>query len=754
MVRNTLIVKATVLPFYCHNQYRVNPFIARVFYSILPPVDGFSAACLKALRGLFMGRFQKVYDDILTGTAPGFGSRLGSFAADRLGAFRRLPARELLETDFLAALKPGAFENYSDFLENSAETPLPWKDVPVDLIPAAVVEAAEETLHRYFPLPASDVPFTGTIDWHCGFGNGSQHWSKIPNIAAADLRPCRELNRHRAFVTLALAARKTGDSKYAEAFSALLNSWCDQNAPEKGVNYIYSLDLGMRGIAWVFASRLLRGNKGFDAATQSRLQRNLYAQARHIAEYLSYAEDTGRNHRLIGEAAALAYLALCCPQWKDSEKWIKRGLGALWATLDDQIYPDGMHFEASFGYHLLATEFVLLLFSEMRRQKRPVPAKAYVLLENMATALRLARQPDGELPNINDNDGSVLMPLELSTEQRLEGIMAAMAAMYERPDFKSASGGAWPLYAHLLLGEKGAEDFRLLATYAEDFPALAAFHEARLHIIRRGKDYVLFKNNPDPSPESGHNHADLLNLLLFFDGRQILTDGGTYRFADDNGFRNALRSTAAHNTVTIDLHGQSEPQGRFGWATQLKPGLTEALEDSGAIVIDGQHDSFERIDVTHRRIAVWLKREAALIVIDQMQGQDAHHFEQFWHFPPGSMVEDAGPKLYRLTQGGKPSAFIRFLREKDNDTHEIMAGTERNKTCNISPRYGYVQPATAIKHSWTSTLAKGNSAHRITIFSKNDIDPAFAEVWHAEFRLFGWSIDCNQTPAKVTVAKD
>ncbi|MDE1153785.1 MAG: alginate lyase family protein [Micavibrio sp.] len=701
-----------------------------------------------------MARFQKVYDDILTGSLPGLGSRLEALAAGHLGTFRRLPARELSETDFLDTLQPGAFENYSDFLEHSGTTALPWKDVPQALIPARTIENAEETLQRHFPLLDSDFTFPGPIDWHCGFGDGRKHWSDSPNTAAGDLRPCRELNRHRSFVTLALAALKTGDTKYARAFSALLNSWCDQNAPEKGVNYIYSIDLGIRGVAWVFASRLLRGQDGFDRATQSRLQRNLYAQARHIAEYLAYAEETGRNHRLIGEAASLAYLALTCPQWKESEKWLKQALGALWATFDDQVYTDGMHFEASFGYHLLVTEFMLLLFSEMRRQKRPIPAKAYTLLEKMATALRLARQPDGELPNINDNDGSVLIPLELTTEERLQGIMAAMAALYERPDFKSATASDWPLYAHLLLGEKGAEDFRLLAHYAEDFPALAEFHEARIHIVRQQKDYVLFKNNPDPSPESGHNHADLLSLLLFFDGTQVLTDAGTYRYADDNGFRNALRSTAAHNTVTVDTHGQSEPQGRFMWATQLKPGLTEVVEEADTIVIDGQHDSFERMGVTHRRIAVWLKKQETLVVIDQMQGQDTHYFEQFWHFPPGSMIEDAGIKLYRLTQGGKPSAFIRFLREKDNDAHELTAGTERNKTCNISPRYGYVLPSTAVKHSWTSTLAKGNSAHRITIFSKTDIDPAFAEVWHAEFRLFGWSIDCNQTPAKVTVAKD
>ncbi len=679
-----------------------------------------------------------------------------SVAANAVGAFTKLPAAEPSENDFLKALLPGAFDTMADFLEHQNDAGLPWKSVPKKLIPAGVKDAAEEACLRHFPLLDTDFKFAGAIDWHCGFGDGTVGWAKIAlelpeNV---DTRPCRELNRHRSLVTLALAAVQTGDAKYARAFCALLNSWCDQNKPEMGINYLHGIDIGIRATAWLFASRLLRGNDGYDMATQSRLHRNLLAHARHLAEYLSYAEGGHRNHRLIVEASTLAWLALCNPQWADSEKWIKRGLASLWSTLDDQIYPDGMHFEASFGYHLLAVECLLLLFSEMRRQKRPMPAKAYALLQSMVNVLRLSRQPDGELPNINDNDGGVLMPLELSTEDRIEGIAATMAVLYERPDFKAASQSTWPLYAHLLLGEKGGEDYRLLASYPEDFPALASFHESCINIIRRDKDFVLFKNNPDPAPESGHNHADLLSILLFFDGRPVLADAGTYRFAGDNGFRNALRSTFAHNTVAVDMLNQSEPLGRFHWNYQLKPGHTEALDEKEFIVLDAQHDSYERIAVTHRRVLVWLKKTSTLIVIDQMQGQDAHYFEQSWHFPPGSMVEDAGPHLYRLTQAGAPAAYIRFLREKENDTHEIQAGTERNKTCNISPRYGYILPGVAIKHAWTSTLAKGNSAHRITVFSKQDIDPHYTEVWHAEFRLFGWNIDMNQTPAAVTKAKE
>jgi len=703
-----------------------------------------------------MNSFQFLYDTILVGEKPGAGTRLRATAAALVGAFNRLPTVEMTTPEFMKTLVPSAPSTIGEYLQEERERPRAYGTVSPEMIPQALVAAADEALARHFPLLGTNFRFDGRIDWFGGYGDEALHWSKTleGKSAGAETRPIRELNRHKFFVTLALAAVKTGEDKYVRGFNDVLHSWCDWNPPETGFNYVHGTDIGIRCIAWIFADGLLKDFAAYDAVTRERLQRNLYAQARHLAEYLSYAEETGRNHRLIVEAASLAYIGLSFPEWRDAEKWIKRGLSSLWSTFDEQIYPDGMHFEASFGYHLLVAECMFLIFAEMRRQKRPVPSKAYALLQRMTTVLRLSRQPDGTLPNINDDDGSVALPLDIPQKERIEGLLASAAVLFDRPDYKAAAGIPWPLYGQLLLGDAGAEDYRVLANYADDFSGLATLNNARIHIIRRGGDFVLFKNNPDPAPQSGHNHADLLSLLLWFDGKPLLVDAGTYRFADDKGFRNALRSTFAHNTVAVDMHDQSEPEERYLWSYQLKPGLTEAIEEDGVIIIDGQHDSFERIGVTHRRVVLWLKDVAALVVIDQMQGHDTHFFTQSWHFAPGLVIADAGAAHYRLEAEGKPLAHIQFLREKETDAHEIMSGTERNKSSNVSLSYGALDPAPVINHSWTSTLKPGNSAHRITVFSKTEIDPHFAEVFHAEFRLFGWRIDVSQTPAKVERSKD
>ena len=206
--------------------------------------------------------------------------------------------------------------------------------------------------------------------------------------------------------------------------------------------------------------------------------------------------------------------------------------------------------------------------------------------------------------------------------------------------------------------------------------------------------------------------------------------------------------------MTVDGRGQAEPVKGFGWEGRMKPGQTQAIETEDAVIIDGLHESYDEIGVTHRRIVVWLKKEAALAVIDQMQGDNTHSFTQHWHFPQGAMPEDAGHCHYRLVKEGKAIAHIRFLLEKETDRHDVVTGSEQNKACHVSPRYGKIAPNTALRHSWTSTLSPTNSSHRITFFSKNDADPAFGEVWHGEYKLFGWTVDLTQTPATVQKTKD
>lgn len=51
-----------------------------------------------------------------------------------------------------------------------------------------------------------------------------------------------------------------------------------------------------------------------------------------------------------------------------------------------------------------------------------------------------------------------------------------------------------------------------------------------------------------PSHTPSHSHNDMLSVLVWADGRCVLTDTGVYEYAD-NERRQYARSVAGHNTV-------------------------------------------------------------------------------------------------------------------------------------------------------------------------------------------------------------
>lgn len=674
------------------------------------------------------------------------------------GAYkRRLPAREPTATEFLQALSYGTAETIEEYLDIRDDMPRVWSFLPKNLYTEKLLQSAFEVAEGEFRVFNLTKRFPGAIDWHNaleGVRSWPQvHWSDIPFRRLShlgDVKLVWELNRHQFMPAIALAHVYTGDSRYAAALDRYINSWCDQNPPETGINYVSNLEIGLRSIAWIFTERILAGHGGLSDSTRSRLCRNIYAQARHLDAFMAYTKDTGRNNHLIGDAASLAFIALNFPEFQESERWLAQSLASLSECMGEQFYDDGMHFEGSFGYHLLVTELILILFCEMKHRKKPVPPWQMKVLEKMVAVLDTVRQPDGRLPNVNDCDDGYAFPFPFDVVERLEGIFAVAAILFNRADFRSAA--RFEMYAWLLTGEKGLEDFGILPEYPRAATSLGILPGGGFAVMRgHDGDYCIVKNNPDPFPKSGHNHADLLHMILFIGGKEILCDAGTYRYNADRDFRNALRSTFAHNTLTVDQQGQAEPHRNFGWLSMTKPGSLGAFETDDAIVCDGTHDSYFDLSVTHRRAVVYLKEYGCWIVIDRVFGEKSHHIEQYWHFPPEITVRDNRPGLYRLELAGAHVCSIEFFCEDGHDRHDLLFGSERLKWSYVSRGYGDIRTSATLMHAWEADLFSGKPRDRVTVFGTEGRMPAVSEgQTRGIFSAGDYLIDMNETPARVT----
>src|SRR5690606_19561897 len=65
-----------------------------------------------------------------------------------------------------------------------------------------------------------------------------------------------------------------------------------------------------------------------------------------------------------------------------------------------------------------------------------------------------------------------------------------------------------------------------------------------------------------PVYQPGHSHADSLQFLLNFKGKPVIVDTGISTY-EKNERRQLERSTASHNTVTINRDNSSNVWGGF-----------------------------------------------------------------------------------------------------------------------------------------------------------------------------------------------
>ena len=81
--------------------------------------------------------------------------------------------------------------------------------------------------------------------------------------------------------------------------------------------------------------------------------------------------------------------------------------------------------------------------------------------------------------------------------------------------------------------------------------------------------HAVLDAGPHGYQNGGHAHADALSLTLSIDGHPLLIDPGTSTYTMDSPLRDDMRSTASHNTVTLDGRSQSVPDGPFHWQSTV-----------------------------------------------------------------------------------------------------------------------------------------------------------------------------------------
>ncbi|MBA3442660.1 MAG: heparinase II/III family protein [Pyrinomonadaceae bacterium] len=509
-----------------------------------------------------------------------------------------------------------------------------------------VIERAARIIEgRFDLLGLRDLRFGDPINWHlepvAGRVAPLAHWSRINYLdveVAGDKKIIWELNRQQYFLTLGRAYWYTHDERYAETFVAHIDGWIDGNPPKMGINWASSLEVSFRAISWLWALYFFKDSPQVTPKVFLRILKLLYIHARHLETYLSTYFSP--NTHLTGEALGLFYLGTLLPEFQIAPRWREIGKGILLAELDRHIKPDGVYFEQSSYYHRYTADFYTHLLILSRANGDPVEQPLEEKLTKLLDHLMYITRPDGTTPFFGDDDGGKLVMLDERAPNDFRAALSTGASLLARPDYKYVAGEVteetlW------LLGEHGVDAFDRLDAHPPAHTS-QAFTDGGYYVMRDGwtreADYLLIDCGPHGTFNCGHAHADALAFELAAHGRTLLVDPGTYTYTGSAEMRDYFRSSAAHNTLTIDGESSSMPSGPFTWKHTAQSSVRSWISRERFDCFEGTHDGYARLaaPAEHTRRLLFLKGDY-WIMRDSIVTTGMHRYDLHFHLAPDAV---------------------------------------------------------------------------------------------------------------------
>lgn len=360
--------------------------------------------------------------------------------------------------------------------------------------------------------------------------------------ACEGMTPLWQFNVHYCEFLLPLAhvARKTGESRYVEKGKEIIASWVAAHPrAEEGTGWD-SYVISMRIVSWLAFYGELRDLLECDHDFVQTLDNSLYEQYVHLSEHLE--KDILANHYL-ENLKAMILLAT----YFDDQGTLAEALSHFAKQTDEQILPDGMHFELSPMYQKVIMECLLRVASIARDCDSAVDCKLTKSLLSMADCLYSLERNINRTPLFNDGGDNV-------AKGRDALLLCAKRHCAADPTYRA------------LLPQGG----------------YCMFEQSIRGVSVKA---IVDVGAPGPAYAAGHAHCDMLSFELFLDGRPWVVNGGTFAYQDSS--RLDYKNTDAHNAPRYADSEQSECWASFRMARMARI-ISYSCDDRGieAAMID------------------------------------------------------------------------------------------------------------------------------------------------------------------------
>ncbi len=380
------------------------------------------------------------------------------------------------------------------------------------------------------------------------------------------------------------------------------------------------LSTAFRLTAWIPIYERLMHSEYMTADVATAILKNFWGCADYghyyMKEYVLRMPKTPQN-QWVHEATQIAKVALCFPEFTDSEAWIERMTKVMNHVKEGGYADDGAYGETANGYSSGVLNSFIDYVLMMRNAGKELPEGFEDFIYNSVIYNEaINRSPEGIAMSWGDS---------------------GWARAYHRPLPSYEKLNSDPLYLFLdTRGEQGV------------MPDWTSIHFPSIRVTAMRSDWsnTALHVFTDNNGIGGHGHADDNAMRVSAYGSYLLSDPGMFSY-EDSIYRRFGKSTRAHNTVEIDDFSQNfanessfdmtnTSENTWGttneWATNSQFDILSQTSTSYSPVATSPD---EYPDVDHRRTITFLK-SGFWIVSDLMLPQDgkAHDYKQLWHLMP------------------------------------------------------------------------------------------------------------------------
>ncbi len=486
---------------------------------------------------------------------------------------------------------------------------------------------------------------------------------------------------------LARAFALTGDVDLAQAAAKSLTEFCEHNPPLMGPGWADEQTTAIRMVNWLWCLRFLNDPAAIPQDTLVSLLLQMQVAGQLLAEALTSAPETAPMQAMqVGPAGALIHLGCCLEFLPEAAGWLQTGtahLGPALAAWGQSGPPRAT------SWAPVMLEWGGLSLWLCQKAGKDQPAGLVAGLRTLGPVVRAMAPPWGA--GVSGGAGlawgwspaSAVLGLDQGRVDAATGAANLAGMLLTDPDLRA--GRVMDERLYWLYGKPAYEKLRQLAGGGP--PPAKVLPAADLAVLAcRGKGRRIslwLRTAPQVQTVSGQSwEAQALSMGLCLDGQGLLVTPGP---AGSGPLAKHLNSRAAFNAVSID--GQ-EPRG----------GLVslEALEeDQRSAFVAASYDGYGHLgDPVSLRRRLFMDKTAGLVqVVDQVQAQDKHDCEVFFHLPAGAEVEDNGEGAFIISgPWGKV-----MLRPDEKATVDVVSGRDSPPLGWLADEVGRMKAAPVVR---------------------------------------------------------